>query len=223
MEYTDNKCWLTDIRYASALKSSTAALVLDSTHIQSRFRRLQARKALGFYQGALSDAEAIIRQADSDDPDLPEVQKEKRSLQLLIKMRPIDLRYVNDEMDSDPEDDWPNEMERVAPVFDPEICFSDSEDMTHEGNGVPCRYYNRPDGCKNGNACKFSHTPDDMSERDLMWVLLTSGWNPDTRLTLSLTGERTSAFFTSSVAVGSLMITVTILMRRAPSRKRAGG
>jgi hypothetical protein len=42
---------------------------------------------------------------------------------------------------------------------------SDSSDYGHEGNGIPCRFYNH-DGCKKGNNCPFSHAPDEKSVRD---------------------------------------------------------
>lgn len=44
---------------------------------------------------------------------------------------------------------------------------SDTEDFTHEGNGTPCRFYNRArEGCKNGARCRFRHAPDIRSVRD---------------------------------------------------------
>jgi len=46
---------------------------------------------------------------------------------------------------------------------------SDSSDWNHEGNGIPCRFYNH-DGCKRGNDCRFSHAPDHKSVRDRLCV-----------------------------------------------------
>jgi hypothetical protein len=46
---------------------------------------------------------------------------------------------------------------------------SDSSDWNHEGNGIPCRFYNH-DGCMRGNECRFSHAPDLKSVRDQLYV-----------------------------------------------------
>ncbi len=42
---------------------------------------------------------------------------------------------------------------------------SESSDWEHDGNGVPCKPYNR-DGCTRGVECGLSHAPDKMSVRD---------------------------------------------------------
>lgn len=42
---------------------------------------------------------------------------------------------------------------------------SDSSDFEHQGNGIPCRFYNH-NGCNRGTACSFSHAPDSKSVRD---------------------------------------------------------
>lgn len=42
---------------------------------------------------------------------------------------------------------------------------SDSSDYGHQGNGIPCRFYNH-DGCNKGTRCSFSHAPDEKSIRD---------------------------------------------------------
>jgi L,D-peptidoglycan transpeptidase YkuD (ErfK/YbiS/YcfS/YnhG family) len=47
---------------------------------------------------------------------------------------------------------------------------SDSSDWHHEGNGVPCKFYNH-DGCLRGTNCRFSHAPDHKSVRDRLYVL----------------------------------------------------
>ena len=46
---------------------------------------------------------------------------------------------------------------------------SDSSDWNHEGNGIPCTFYNH-DGCTRGNDCRFSHAPDHKSVRDRLYV-----------------------------------------------------
>ena len=52
---------------------------------------------------------------------------------------------------------------------------SDSSDWNHEGNGVPCRFYNH-DGCLRGPDCRFSHAPDHRSVRDRLYVLSKNIW-----------------------------------------------
>jgi hypothetical protein len=64
----------------------------------------------------------------------------------------------------DNEDDTPNELTHKGIRFDPDD-FTDSEDSGHTGNKVPCRFYNH-EGCYRGQACAFSHAPDDLSTRD---------------------------------------------------------
>lgn len=67
-----------------------------------------------------------------------------------------------DETDESPQlDDTKIELESV----------SDSSDWNHEGNGIPCRFYNH-DGCMRGNDCRFSHAPDHKSVRDRLYVFL---------------------------------------------------
>ena len=46
---------------------------------------------------------------------------------------------------------------------------SDSSDWNHEGNDIPCRFYNH-DGCTRGTECRFSHAPDHKSVRDRLCV-----------------------------------------------------
>jgi hypothetical protein len=65
-----------------------------------------------------------------------------------------------DESESPQLDDTEVELESV----------SDSSDWNHEGNGIPCRFYNH-DGCLRGTNCRFSHAPDHKSVRDRLYVL----------------------------------------------------
>jgi hypothetical protein len=46
---------------------------------------------------------------------------------------------------------------------------SDSSEWNHEGNGIPCRFYNH-EGCMRGTECRFSHAPDHKSVRDHLCV-----------------------------------------------------
>lgn len=60
-----------------------------------------------------------------------------------------------------------SEDESPRPGYAPEDdgCVSDSSDYHHEGNGIPCRFYNHG-GCNKGTVCAFSHAPDGKSIRD---------------------------------------------------------
>jgi len=64
-----------------------------------------------------------------------------------------------------------NYSDLEAPGFDddPQLgeSLSESSDCEHTGNGIPCKFYNRTE-CKNGRACRFSHAPDEKSERDAL-------------------------------------------------------
>lgn len=53
--------------------------------------------------------------------------------------------------------------------------FSDSEDARHEGNGTPCKLYNRKT-CEERGKCHFSHKPDKLSVRDELFVIFLSTW-----------------------------------------------
>lgn len=163
--------------YETVFCTSTQSLVIDPTHKKLRYRRLQARRALGFHAGALSDAKAILRQSDASDPDLASIRREIKELEQLVENRPPHLRNTNittDDYLTDEDDDFPNEKDMDPRSFDPEVDWSESEDDPHVGNAVPCRYYNRRGGCVKGDTCTFSHDIDDLSERDLMCVLILS-------------------------------------------------
>ena len=72
------------------------------------------------------------------------------------------MRERDDEYDVADTDD-------EAPLLDDEKfeleSVSDSSDWHHEGNDIPCRFYNH-DGCIRGTDCRFSHAPDEKSVRD---------------------------------------------------------
>ncbi|KAI0367860.1 hypothetical protein BV20DRAFT_529006 [Pilatotrama ljubarskyi] len=74
-----------------------------------------------------------------------------------------------------PRYDWPGD-ELLGHGFGPEADGpieleneSDSEDAKQEGNGMPCKLYNR-DGCAQGQRCRFSHAPDGKSVRDELCI-----------------------------------------------------
>lgn len=63
---------------------------------------------------------------------------------------------------------WEVEMFALPALSDADMetpFESDTADFEHEGNDVPCRFYNH-EGCNQGTECKYKHAPDDRSVRD---------------------------------------------------------
>ena len=161
-------------RYDVAEHCAQRALVLDPTFMKARYRRGLARKAsLQLYAATLgaltratsrfattaetkgwhtrTDFEAILEQ----DPDSAEATKAlDETITLMDERDESEGSVVVDE--AFPSLDEPNlELESV----------SDSSEWNHEGNGIPCRFYNH-EGCMRGIECRFSHAPDHKSVRD---------------------------------------------------------
>lgn len=98
-------------------------------------------------------------------------EETQRELHAIREMIFNETNYDKDDADMDevelghplPEDDPDSGMETPT--------FSDSSDFEHEGNSVPCRYYNHG-GCKKGKSCKFRHAPDNRSVRDDLYVVM---------------------------------------------------
>jgi len=75
-------------------------------------------------------------------------------------------------LERDDDDDFAVPDDEFPSLSDTKVeleSVSDSSDWNHEGNGIPCRFYNH-DGCKRGNDCRFSHAPDHKSVRDRLCV-----------------------------------------------------
>ncbi|KAF8582693.1 hypothetical protein K439DRAFT_139785 [Ramaria rubella] len=81
--------------------------MLDPFHLKARYRRLQARKAMGMYDSALCDAKAMLR----IDQDCSEAQVEMEELERLRQLRSPSWNGEDDE------DDSPNEKE---PKYEPQ-------------------------------------------------------------------------------------------------------
>ena len=74
---------------------------------------------------------------------------------------------------SDEEDDFAVSDDEYPLLCDKKVeleSASDSSDWNHDGNGIPCRFYNH-DGCIRGTECRFSHAPDHKSVRDRLCVI----------------------------------------------------
>ncbi|KAH9983249.1 hypothetical protein BJV74DRAFT_851408 [Russula compacta] len=137
--------------YDGAETCAQRALVLDPLFMKARYRRGLARKGNVELARAAVDFRVILKQ----DPNSTEAKDALR--EALTQMR-----LQDDELDVADSDD-------EVPALDAEKAelesVSDSSDWNHDGNGIPCRFYNR-DGCKHGTACKYSHSPDHKSVRD---------------------------------------------------------
>ena len=81
------------------------------------------------------------------------------------------MRKRNDESDDADSDDELPKLDGTKLELE---SVSDSSDWHREGNGIPCRFYNR-DGCLRGASCRFSHAPDHKSVRDRLYARIFSG------------------------------------------------
>jgi hypothetical protein len=93
------------------------------------------------------------------DPDSTEAKEALRETYALMIKRIGEEDSLEDSDETPQLDDTKVELESV----------SDSTDWNHEGNGIPCRFYNH-DGCLRGTDCRFSHAPDHKSVRDRLYI-----------------------------------------------------
>ena len=103
-----------------------------------------------------ADFQTVLTQ----DSDSTEAKDALRETCVLMIQRGNEEDYVDSDDESPELDAIKIELESV----------SDSSDWSHEGNGIPCRFYNH-DGCLRGTDCRFSHAPDHKSVRDRLYVL----------------------------------------------------
>ncbi|KAH7908974.1 TPR-like protein [Hygrophoropsis aurantiaca] len=130
--------------------TATDALLADPKSVKARFRRGMARQELGLFSAAAVDFRAVLKM----DPD----NKEAKS-RLGFVEESLSCGDGEDAVDSD--DEFPALDD---PVMVPDSA-SESSDCEHEGNRIPCRFYNHG-GCMKGRSCPYSHAPDQMSLRD---------------------------------------------------------
>ncbi|KAH9954655.1 hypothetical protein BC827DRAFT_1241630 [Russula dissimulans] len=143
--------WLKMEVYDRAEACAEEALRQDPRFVKARYRRGLARKGNLELARAAVDFRTVLKQ----DPSLTEARDALS--ETLALMRELDDEYdvaVTDD-ESPLLDDKKFELESV----------SDSSDWHHEGNGIPCRFYNH-DGCTRGIDCRYSHAPDEKSVRD---------------------------------------------------------
>ncbi|TFY64734.1 hypothetical protein EVG20_g5849 [Dentipellis fragilis] len=135
--------------YEDAENVARRALMQDPLFIKARYRRGLAFKGQKRYKAALIDFLAILEQ----DPNLPEVKAELNAMRALYEAGRIRLKDEDEDSALD-----------LLPSIEIEYA-SDSSDYRHEGNGVPCRFYNHA-GCTKGRDCPYSHAVNHASVRD---------------------------------------------------------
>ncbi|KAH9059441.1 hypothetical protein EDB83DRAFT_2552313 [Lactarius deliciosus] len=143
--------WLKLEAYDVAEHCAQRALVMDPTFMKARYRRGLARKGSFQLYAAMLDFEALLEQ----DPDSTEAKKALDETLTLMNERDEDDESVAFDQE------FPSLSEKKVELE----SASDSSDWNHEGNGIPCRFYNH-DGCMRGTGCRFSHAPDHKSVRD---------------------------------------------------------
>ena len=163
-------------RYTEAEGAASTALRRDPKLLKARYRRALARKGQGNYAGALIGSYPLTDHSEGRPQfcvkDLYDVLQIDPTCQEAIDARgeifevgghlqdPTEV-VEGEEWDPRPED-TPEYPETPVP--------SDTEEYTHFGNGIPCRYYNH-EGCNQGERCKFKHAADNRSVRDDLYVL----------------------------------------------------
>ncbi|TFY79529.1 hypothetical protein EWM64_g4488 [Hericium alpestre] len=129
--------------YEAAEGAAQRALLHDPTFTKARYRRALARKGQDNILGAMLDIEVVLKQ----DPNLTEAKAVFRELNHLMDAPDYELDDVGSE------DEYPDLDEPKVEIE----SASDSSDWNHEGNGIPCRYYNH-NGCSKERDCMdFQH------------------------------------------------------------------
>ncbi|KIP07573.1 hypothetical protein PHLGIDRAFT_127540 [Phlebiopsis gigantea 11061_1 CR5-6] len=147
-------------RFGDAEYAAEHALMRDPKLDKARYRRALARKGEERYKAAATDLIIVIRR----DPKCVEAIRELDAIRAIVD---VDSPEYDGE-DGDEQADtlgYPYPDEDVLDFGEETAFLSDSSDFAHDGNGIPCRFYNH-DGCRSGSGCKFKHAPDDRSIRD---------------------------------------------------------
>ncbi|KAG6868431.1 hypothetical protein C0993_003108 [Termitomyces sp. T159_Od127] len=137
-------------QYDDAEYAATEALMLDPKMVKARYRRGLARKESGQYKAALIEQDSTRTEARNQTTET-QYYYDKYGDVFSESASTDGLGYG-----------WPYHDDEPADVSETE---SDSSDCHHIGNGVPCRFYNHG-GCSRKDNCRYSHAPDDLSERD---------------------------------------------------------
>ena len=146
------------------------ALAQDPCLVKARYRRGMARKGMGQLRAAISGKHT----ANMTDMSLNMVPV--LDFETVLQVDPncnearVELAIVRQLWESGEGDETGNgSTTDEYPHLDEDRMEidsqSDSSDYGHEGNGIPCRFYNHG-GCNKGTHCSFSHAPDEKSVRD---------------------------------------------------------
>ncbi|KAJ7155565.1 hypothetical protein C8R43DRAFT_949788 [Mycena crocata] len=147
------------------------ALKYDPKHLKARFRRGSARLNMLCFKDAIQDFKACAKLGPTN-PQFPAAIINTRQEFLKMKAAGYEDQWAGSggqELDSDEEEDEDDGFDFLEPRLDDKpleiVSENDSSDFEHEGNDVPCRFYNH-DGCLKGSKCKFKHVPSKDTTRD---------------------------------------------------------
>ncbi|KJA22438.1 hypothetical protein HYPSUDRAFT_41064 [Hypholoma sublateritium FD-334 SS-4] len=148
--------------YEEAAYAATRALTLDPKNSEARYVRGVARMEQRLLKPARMDFETVL----AHDP-----------MHFLARAALTEVTHFIETsghlgahaLAADPVEALTEGVDFGFPHYDQDALeiasVSDSSDCAHVGNGVQCRFYNH-EGCARGNACLFSHAPDEKSVRD---------------------------------------------------------
>ncbi|KAG6827821.1 hypothetical protein H0H92_010337 [Tricholoma furcatifolium] len=143
-------------QYDSAEDAATDALMRDPKNIKARYRRGLARKGTGNYTGAIAGMFLFVLSIFNALTE--QNQTSKPFLSKILRVQKLEIKW--------------QKLKNFLPTMATNMTIaefsdsgSDSSDYVHVGNRVPCRFYNHG-GCARKESCKFSHAPDELSERD---------------------------------------------------------
>ncbi|KAH9938775.1 TPR-like protein, partial [Epithele typhae] len=156
------------LKYEAADSAASRALMYEPNHLKALYRRAQARVEMG--RPNASENEDLLRLLKID-PDNGAALAEQQRLEVHRKevdeLGPLDTDIS---WEGDPDDDAAVAAavsETITPLPIEDEDESDTEDFAHNGNGTPCKFYNRArEGCRNGVRCPYRHAPDVRSVRD---------------------------------------------------------
>ncbi|KAK0449023.1 uncharacterized protein EV420DRAFT_1565514 [Desarmillaria tabescens] len=170
--------------YQQAEECCDEALKYDPKSVKARYRRGVARRDMFAFRSAMEDFRACAKLAPRDSQFRKEIARtQKESNQHRAAGIPdqfveqgCEPQYLSDDDDGDDDS-----------FFDPPLDVpgkplqsdSDTSDYEHEGNGQPCRAYNR-DGCSQGSKCTFRHSAEEHTTRDELGRNVCNFWLADT-------------------------------------------
>ncbi|KAF9481495.1 hypothetical protein BDN70DRAFT_876288 [Pholiota conissans] len=148
--------------YEEAAYAATRALTLDPKNSEARYVRGVARMEQRLLKPARIDFETVLEH----DPIHFRARAALTEVNHFIE---TSVQLGTHALSPNPVEELTKDVDFGFPHYDQDALeiasVSDSSDCNHVGNGVQCRFYNH-EGCARGNACTFSHAPDEKSVRD---------------------------------------------------------